>query len=48
MDSSQTLIKLGYWKDRCLGIMVQYILEIIERPYEYKQYEVTDGPEFSK
>ena len=41
-------ITLGYWKDRWLGIMVQYMLEICKLNYVYKQYEVGDPPEYSK
>lgn len=33
---------LGYWNYRCLGVMVQYMLELCHCDYQFKRYTILD------
>ena len=39
---------LGYWNIRGLGAAIRYMLTYSEIDYEEKNYELGDGPEFSR
>ena len=48
LQFNEPKLKLGYWKIRGLAANIRYQLAYMGQPYDMKEYEMTNGPEFSK